>query len=269
MQRMKNQHIQLTVDGVSLRLMTQKHEGFGPPLVFLHGFGSTKEDFANAGALSGLEGRASLAYDAPGFGGSECADLGKLSMAFLSRTAEAIIEQCGLEPVHLIGHSMGGLTALLVADAIPSKVLSFVNIEGNLAPEDCFLSRQIIEYPNEDDRSFLDHFAERVRNSADVSSAYYAENLHKNVCTGAVTPIFRSMVELTDTCHLMATFLNLPMPKLFVYGDGNQSLSYLARLARSGVELTEIPNSGHFPMYANPSALWKAIGQFIDNVEKE
>nr|CCA86840.1 hypothetical protein RALSY_mp30152 [Ralstonia syzygii R24] len=32
----------------------------------------------------------------------------------------------------------------------PDRVLSFANIEGNIAPEDGFLSRQIVDYPEAD-----------------------------------------------------------------------------------------------------------------------
>ncbi|WP_399476426.1 hypothetical protein [Streptomyces sp. TRM68367] len=42
---------------------------------------------------------------------------------------------------------MGGLTALLLGHQQPDRVLSFVDIEGNVAPEDCFLSRQIVTHP--------------------------------------------------------------------------------------------------------------------------
>jgi pimeloyl-ACP methyl ester carboxylesterase len=45
---------------------------------------------------------------------------------------------------------MGGLTALLLAHRYPDRVLSFVDIKGNLAPEDCFLSRQIFSFRSGD-----------------------------------------------------------------------------------------------------------------------
>ncbi|MDN3685100.1 alpha/beta fold hydrolase [Vibrio sinaloensis] len=65
------------------------------------------------------------------------------------------MELVKFERFHLVGHSMGGLTALMLAQLIPERVLSFTDIEGNIAPEDCFLSRQIIEYDRESDEQFL------------------------------------------------------------------------------------------------------------------
>jgi hypothetical protein len=46
-----------------------------------------------------------------------------------------------------------------------------------------------------------------------------------------VKRIFESMVELSDRGGLLERFLALPLPKMFMYGQQNRSLSYLRRLA--------------------------------------
>ena len=81
---------------------------------------------------------------------------------------------------------MGGLTALLLAHQDPGRVLSFVDIEGNLAPEDCFLSRQVLTHPSGDAESFFDDFIERTRRSPFYASALYAASLRHKVRPGAV-----------------------------------------------------------------------------------
>jgi pimeloyl-ACP methyl ester carboxylesterase len=48
----------------------------------------------------------------------------------------------------------------------------------------------------------------------------------------------------------------------------NRTLSYLPRSARNGVELAEIPHSGHFPMYSNPPAMWHRITNFVTRAEE-
>ncbi|HWQ09506.1 MAG TPA: alpha/beta hydrolase [Holophaga sp.] len=255
--------IPCTMEGVALEVAAISRTGTTAPIVFLHGFGSTKEDYADLVRQPGFAGRPFLAYDAPGCGGTDCADLSKLSIPFLMGTAEAVLAHAGIDRFHLVGHSMGGLTALLLAHRHPDRVLSFADIEGNLAPEDCFLSRQIVDHPREDPERFFEAFIARTREAPASSSALYAASLAHKVRARAVPGIFRSMVELSDHGDLMARFLGLPCPRMFMYGAENASLTYLPRLRAAGVRLAEIPGCGHFPMYANPPAMWQALEGFL------
>ena len=57
---------QLNLEGVELQIAALSRRGDGAPTLFLHGFGSTKEDYADFTRLSAFDGRPFLAYDAPG-----------------------------------------------------------------------------------------------------------------------------------------------------------------------------------------------------------
>ncbi|MGE6442715.1 LysR family transcriptional regulator [Pseudomonas bubulae] len=151
---------------------------------------------------------------------------------------------------------------LMLAHQFPQRVLSFVDIEGNIAPEDCFLSRQIIDCPSDDPELFFTAFIERARHAPAYASALYAANLRHKVRVQAVRGIFESMVELSDNANLMGKFLGLPCPKMFMFGDQNASLSYLPHIAAHGVRLGQIPACGHFPMYSNPIAMWQHMADF-------
>lgn len=257
---------ELTVDGVALDIATAHRGGTLAPILFLHGFGSTKEDYTDIALHPAFDGHPVVAYDAPGCGDTVCGDLTAISIPFLVDTALAVLDRLGIERFHLVGHSMGGLTALTLASRQPGRVLSFVDIEGNVAPEDCFLSRQIVSHPAADDEAFLDGFVERNRRSPAHAAPLFASGLPHKVRAGAVRGIFESMVELSDHADLMTTFLGLPFPRMFMYGDQNASLSYLPRLDAAGVELAEIPRCGHFPMYSNPPAMWARIAEFQGKV---
>jgi pimeloyl-ACP methyl ester carboxylesterase len=163
--------VPLEVDGVTVDVATIGRNGPLEPIVFLHGFGSTKEDYADIVHHPAFDGRPFLAWDAPGCGESDCGDLSKVSIPFLVATAEAMLQAHGIDRFHLVGHSMGGLTALMLAHAHPGRVLSFVDIEGNVAPEDCFLSRQIVDYPSDSAERFFDDFIERTRHAPAFASA--------------------------------------------------------------------------------------------------
>ena len=253
----------LTVDGVALNIAALHRSGEGAPIVFLHGFGSTKEDYADIVLQPAFDGHPFVAYDAPGCGESDCADLSKINIAFLLDTALQVLAHLQIERFHLVGHSMGGLTALMLAHRLPERVLSFTDIEGNIAPEDCFLSRQIVDYPADDPEAFFSAFIERTRHAPAYASALYSASLRHKVRAGAVRGIFRSMVELSDHADLMGKFLGLPCPKMFMYGEQNAALSYLPHLQANGVRLASIARCGHFPMYSNPMAMWHQLGEFL------
>jgi hypothetical protein len=60
----------------------------------------------------------------------------------------------------------------------------FIDIEGNVAPEDCFLSRQAITHPADNPERFFDDFIERTRRSPSFSTALYAASLRHKVRPG-------------------------------------------------------------------------------------
>jgi len=255
--------VPLTIDGVELNVAAIQRGGELAPMLFLHGFGSTKEDYADIVRHAAFAGHPFIAYDAPGCGETSCSELSAISIPFLVKTALQVLDHFGIQQFHLVGHSMGGLTALMLAHAHPDRVLTFTDIEGNIAPEDCFLSRQIIDYARDSDEQFFADFIERTRHAPAFASALYAASLRHKVRAGAVRAIFQSMVELSDNGELMHKFLSLPCPRMFMYGEQNRSLSYLRHIQSNGVHLAEIPDCGHFPMYSNPVLMWAKIAGFI------
>ena len=259
--------LDLTIEGTDVSLAYLRRPGDLPTLLCLHGFGSTKEDYADLALREDFAGRDLVFWDAPGCGASTISNPEALSIPFLVELAQAACAALGIERFHLSGHSMGGLTALLLAHEAPGKVLSFFDIEGNVAPEDCFLSRQIIEYPAATAEAFFRGFKDRVRQRTEFSSALYVTALDCKVRPTTVAPIFRSMVDLSDNTDLMRIMGGLNCPRAFVYGVQNRHLSYLGNLPDIGVEVIEIAESGHFPMYANPPALWTALADFLSRHE--
>lgn len=255
--------IPLQIEDTELSISAISRQGKIAPIVFLHGFGSTKEDYSDIVRQANLSDYPFLAYDAPGCGETCCANLEKISIPFLVETALAALDHANIEQFHLVGHSMGGLTALMLADQIPDRVLSFTDIEGNIAPEDCFLSRQIIEHPAANANEFFERFIDRTLYTPAYSSPLYAASLKHKIRAEAVPGIFSSMVYLSDHGDLMDKFLGLPCPKMFMYGEQNRNLSYLNNIQSKGVRLAEISECGHFPMYSNPPMMWREIADFL------
>jgi pimeloyl-ACP methyl ester carboxylesterase len=260
--------VALQVQGVNLEASTVHSLTSKPPILFLHGFGSCKEDLADVHLHPYLKHHGYIAYDAPGCGHTKSDKLSATDIPFLVATAEAFLEHFKITRFHLMGHSMGGLTALYLAHRNPDRVLSFVDIKGNLAPEDCFLSRQIFTFNSDDPEDFFDAFIDRTRTSGSYGSALYASTLRARVRVEAVRPIFESMVHLSDEADLLGMFLGLPFPRMFMFGWEMRGLSYLERLKKGGVELAQIEECGHFPMYSSPLEMHRQISIFLDRIAR-
>ncbi len=259
--------IELRINELSISLSVVRRDGPLVPILFLHGFGGTKEDYVDIALNKSFNGRPFIAYDAPGSGESNMSDLSQLSMPLLASIAEAVLSHYQVNQYHLVGHSMGGLVSVLLAQRQSSSVRSFINIKGNLAPEDCFLSRQVLEYPSEDPELFVNEFIKRTRQSPLYSNGLYAACLRSKVHASVFRPIFESMVEITDNRNLLQSFEGFKFPRMYMFGEQYATLTYLPRLTRAGVELAQISHSGHFVMYSNPVAMWERIAQFLGRVE--
>jgi pyruvate dehydrogenase E2 component (dihydrolipoamide acetyltransferase) len=102
------------VDAAGLRLRyLEMGEGDTVPVLLLHGFGADLNTWMfTQPALA--EGRRVIALDLPGHGGSAKA-VGSGNADYLVSAVERAADALGLERAHLIGHSMGGAVAALLA----------------------------------------------------------------------------------------------------------------------------------------------------------
>ncbi|WP_216597755.1 hypothetical protein [Loktanella sp. 3ANDIMAR09] len=119
----------------------------------------------------------------------------------------------------------GGLTALLLTHEQPDRILRSINIERNIAPEDCFLSRQIIAHPADTPAGFVKAFIDRVRHRAEYGFGLYAAALPAKVRDMSYQPIFTSMLGLSGDAPLMKMFTGLSCPRAFIHGAQNRHLS--------------------------------------------
>jgi pimeloyl-ACP methyl ester carboxylesterase len=232
-------------------------------VVYIHGLGCSKNDFFEAFHRPELQDYTLLAFDLPGCGNSPYSDGLPLEIDDLVEITHLVLSKLQIDEFVIIGHSMGGLVALLHAERYGEHVKGFVNVEGNLAPEDCFFSREVAQHSFDYfTTTTLPELKRRLTHSPNRGFQNYAEGLN-SASEKAFFDVCPSLVQYSDHGNLIQRFIGLRTPKLFVYGSENRGLSYLPTLKENGCEMVEIPESNHFPGYDNPHAFYQAIAAFL------
>lgn len=119
---------------------TYAEAGSGPALVLLHGIGSAARSWAHQ--LAGLadEFRV-IAWDAPGYGGSTPVAPERPNASDYAAALARLLDALEVEHLHLVGHSLGTVTALRFALQHPERVRSLTlaslsSGHARLSPED-------------------------------------------------------------------------------------------------------------------------------------
>ena len=104
--------------------------GTREPVLFVHGLGGESLDWADVAAQLGADVDC-YALDLPGFGDSPLPTDGDLSLDGAARAVAAVAALIG-PPVHLVGNSLGGATAVRLAAERPDLVRSLTLISPAL-----------------------------------------------------------------------------------------------------------------------------------------
>lgn len=235
-------------------------------LLYLHGMGCAKQDIFPLWEMDALNNYTGYSLDFPGCGQSPYIEKEPISIDFLVEMTMAFIRQIIKEKkILVIGHSMGGLVGLLVAEKMPERILTFINIEGNLAASDCFFSGKISKM----DRNLFvnDRFMKYVR-SLKISKNKGLQK-HGTIMENQTNPLHLydvapSLVYYSQQAELLMRYKRLPQKKIFIYGCENNSLPYIEALISDKMHIAEIAESNHFPQYDNPKMLSRVLASFLE-----
>jgi hypothetical protein len=147
------------------------------------------------------------------------------------------------------------------------KVKGYINIEGNLMPEDCMFSSKAVSYD-------YDVFKSQVypctivdmKNRGNAGYHIIANNLQLNTNVKSYYNYSFQTVKYSSTGELLEQYLAMDIPRVFIYGEENSSLSYIPKLRQNKMNVKEISGSNHFVFYDNPKELYDTIGEFVDGL---
>lgn len=238
-----------------------------PPVIFLHGVGLDAETFrGNLEAVA--EGRRAVAWNMPGYGGSDLLD--PLTISQCSAALAGLMRRLGIGRAVLAGHSFGGMVALDFLANHPEQVAGLVLI----GTSPMFGSR---------DGSFEVVFLERLlgpldagRSMADLAPEVAAPMLGDDpACSGLAEAAFRRTPEAAYRVSVKAMLgfdrrallASIAVPVLLVAGekDRNVPLKTMQRMheAIPGSRLEVLPGAGHLPHLERPERFDQLMRDFL------
>ncbi|HLD86935.1 MAG TPA: alpha/beta hydrolase [Candidatus Nanoarchaeia archaeon] len=231
---LKSSSIAVRHNGEAINLSALVRDSGEEWIVCLHGLMSDKGCFREMLELLDFKGYSAASLDLVGFGNSQAPNGFSFDLFEQAVIVEHAIDQMGMESIHLIGHSMGGMICTLLLERMGKRIKSFINMEGNLSEPDIGLSKGIVS-------------RQRVEfNGSDA--AYYSA---------------KSIVEWSKSGKLLNAFMDAKQRRLYLYGEKSREKT---RQLEGKIQLAEIPNSGHFMLRDNPHQVYASIGHFLANL---
>lgn len=153
--------------------------------------------------------------------------------------------------VLLVGHSMGGMIATLVAAQHPSIVAGVVNIEGPLTSIDGNTSQQASRAT--DFARWFRRFRRAMQSPESGAPTHYAKSVDE-ADAATFLACARDIVALTRFDRMAKMYAGVKVPRAYYYGSAANGLSpaTVRWLESQGLETVCFPKAGHWPMTESP-----------------
>jgi len=252
--------VRFTVEDAGGQPLVVRRIGRGPELLWIHGLGEWSVGFDAIVAHPAFAGFSHVLPDLPGYGRSPW----PASPESLAQLADRMAAWLGDRRPALIGHSMGGVLATLIAERV--GVRAVVDVEGNLSRGDCVFSAKVAAYRFDE---FAAHGLAALRASTYERGCAEPElrGYHAAMCVASPAVFHHHAVDLVAMSEpetLAPRLAALPMPVLYVAGvpDGicPHSRSLLDRHAIRWIGLAP---ARHWVHCDQPDGFASAVAGFL------
>lgn len=229
--------------------------GREPSRVYLHGLGAMSAAyFAGIAVHPLLAGRRSLLIDLLGHGISDRPAGFCYTLEAHADALAVALTSAGVSGAELIGHSMGGSVAIVLAVRHPQLVSRLVLVDANLDPvapaAGAGGSRGIAAYSEQE---FLASGWEQIRDRA-------GPHWWATMRLAGREALYRSAVSVTrgTVPTMRELLLGLKIPRTYLQPEADGPLPGGGALIEAGVAVVSVPDCGHNIMLDNPDAFSRA-----------
>jgi pimeloyl-ACP methyl ester carboxylesterase len=254
--------------------------GKGPDVILIPGLSSSRDVYAAEAKLLVSNYRLHLLQIA-GFAGDPAGpnETGPILVPVVEQLHQYIVAN-HLQPVPVIGHSLGGLLALMLAQSHPEDVSKLLIVDtlpfyglifspaatvDSIAPQAKAMGDQILKMPADQFVTSQPLFASRL-----VTSPEGLKAVSDSAVAVDRTVFVHAMLEdlATDLRPQLAS-IKTPMTLLYPYEAAQGSPEQVAALytnayaSKPNLQIVRIDDSRHFIMYDQPAAFDKAVQAFL------
>lgn len=260
-------------DGVEIEVDVR---GRGPGLILVHGFGGSKEDFADHVDALATSHRV-VTFDHRGHGASgRGSDPAEYTFDRYAADTMQLADALELPRFRLLGHSMGGMVARRVVLAHQDRVEALVLMDTSPSCPPSF-DRELMDAAA---TIALDDGKEVLKSLLDAAPALdtpahqrllaqrpgYRELEARSWEALSIEMWAGSIREIAHQPDQLADLATVRCPTLVLVGDQDAAFLEPCRAMSDiipGAQLIVIPDAGHSPQFENPEAWRAALVEFL------
>jgi len=249
-------------------LPTCKQSGAGPSVLFLHGLGGNRHAFDHQ--LNHLSGHYHcVAWDTPGYGDSM--PMPEMSFEALAASVDNLIDQLGIEPYAVVGHSMGGMIAQTwLRQGGRAQKLVLAQSSARFGKPGSEWNQKFLaarrkpldqgQKPADFARSLIESMLHDPGNLAAIESG---------VATMAPLPaqVYRQVIECLITFDETASLQHIDIPTLCLAAqyDTTAPAENVEKMAQAipHARYLCLPDAGHLAYIETPQAFSAALAEFL------
>ncbi len=242
-----------------------------PPLVMIHGLIGSLDYFDPQSQISSAM---VSAPDLRGYGSLRGVPVDSLTLAGQADHLIEHLQGLGSAPSCLLGHSMGGAVAMMVADRLPEQIAGIINVEGNFTLGDAFWSARIAkrspaawaaEYENMqcDPAAWL----QKCGVAGTDQNIQWAEQVLGHQPPETVQAMSRAIVRETDLAEYALCVRRVVERGCLIHliaGERSVEDWDVPDLVRAAARSSsELPTTGHMMMLEDPEAFCRVVDDIM------